>query len=204
MGLGFGKCRLCVQAPVASEIVDVRSLAGKRIVTSFPSLTKKFFDPLDEELGVTTSIRFVSGSVEASCGLGLADGIVDLVETGTTMKAAGLEIVATVLETESVLITNPNSQHKSMVELLKHRIEGYITSKKFVMVTYNTSVEVLEACTKITPGKRSPTITSLTDGGHAVSSLIKKSEITTVMDELHLAGAQDILVFELSNSRFSS
>lgn len=88
MDLGFGKCRLCVQAPVASNITDVKSLAGKRIVTSFPTLTKKFFDPLDEELGVTTNIRFVSGSVEAACGLGLADAVVDLVETGTTMKAS--------------------------------------------------------------------------------------------------------------------
>ncbi|KAL7550966.1 hypothetical protein ACHAWF_014171 [Thalassiosira exigua] len=201
MDLGFGKCRLCVQAPVTSNITDVKSLAGKRIVTSFPSLTKKFFDPLDKEMGVTTSIRYVSGSVEAACGLGLADAVVDLVETGTTMKAAGLEIVATVLHTESVLITNPNSKHKNIVELLKNRIEGYITSKKFVMVTYNCSPDVLAAVTKITPGKRSPTITQLTDGGHAVSSLVKKGDVVKVMDELHAAGAHDILVMELSNSR---
>lgn len=88
MDLGFGKCRLCVQAPVVKGIKDVKDLAGKRIVTSFPVLTKKFFDPLDKELGVTTSIRFVSGSVEAACGLGLADAVVDLVETGTTMKVS--------------------------------------------------------------------------------------------------------------------
>eukprot|EP00581_Thalassiosira_minuscula_P010266 CAMPEP_0183709964 /NCGR_PEP_ID=MMETSP0737-20130205/5878_1 /TAXON_ID=385413 /ORGANISM="Thalassiosira miniscula, Strain CCMP1093" /LENGTH=291 /DNA_ID=CAMNT_0025938185 /DNA_START=153 /DNA_END=1028 /DNA_ORIENTATION=+ len=201
MDLGFGKCRLCVQAPVASNITDIKTLAGKRIVTSFPTLTKKFFDKLDEEMGVTTSIKRVGGSVEAACGLGLADAVVDLVETGTTMKAAGLEIVATVLETESILITNPNTKHKDIVDLLKHRIEGYITSKKFVMVSYNCSKDVLEAVTKITPGKRSPTITQLTDGGHAVSSLVKKSEIVKVMDDLSAAGAADILVFELSNSR---
>jgi ATP phosphoribosyltransferase len=86
MDLGFGKCKLCVQAQISSNITDVRVLAGKRIVTSFPTLTRKFFEPLDKEMGVTTSINFVSGSVEAACGLGLADAIVDLVETGTTMK----------------------------------------------------------------------------------------------------------------------
>jgi ATP phosphoribosyltransferase len=86
MDLGFGKCRLCVQAPVAKGITDVKELAGSRIVTSFPELTKKFFDPLDKERGVKTSVKFVSGSVEAACGLGLADAVVDLVETGTTMK----------------------------------------------------------------------------------------------------------------------
>jgi len=201
MDLGFGACRLCVQAPVASQITDVKDLAGKRIVTSFPTLTKKFFDPIDAEKGVTTSIRFVSGSVEAACGLGLADAVVDLVETGTTMKAAGLEVVGTVLQTESILITNPDSKHKKIVELLKHRIEGYITSKKFVMVSYNCSADILDAVSSITPGKRSPTITALTDGGHAVSSLVSKKEIVRVMDDLHAAGARDILVFELSNSR---
>jgi ATP phosphoribosyltransferase len=105
MDLGFGACRLCVQAPVASMITDVKDLAGKRIVTSFPALTKKFFDPIDAEKGVETTIRFVSGSVEAACGLGLADAVVDLVETGTTMKAAGLEIIATVLETEVSIVS---------------------------------------------------------------------------------------------------
>jgi ATP phosphoribosyltransferase len=94
MDLGFGKCRLCVQAPVISNITDVKMLAGKRIVTSFPNLTKKYFDALDRELGVETKIRFVSGSVEAACGLGLADAVVDLVETGTTMKVCLLRFSA--------------------------------------------------------------------------------------------------------------
>lgn len=86
MDLGFGKCKLCVQAPVAETITDVGVLAGKRIVTSFPELTKQFFGPLDQKKGVETKIKFVSGSVEAACALGLADAVVDLVETGTTMK----------------------------------------------------------------------------------------------------------------------
>ena len=86
MDLGFGKCKLCVQGPVVDKIQNVEELAGKRIVTSFPYLTKQYFDPIDQKKGVTTSINFVSGSVEAACGLGLADAVVDLVETGTTMK----------------------------------------------------------------------------------------------------------------------
>jgi ATP phosphoribosyltransferase len=90
MDLGFGACKLCVQAPSASQITDVQMLAGKRIVTSFPHLTKKFFDLLDAKNvgGTPTSINFVSGSVEVACGLGLADAVVDLVETGTTMKVS--------------------------------------------------------------------------------------------------------------------
>ena len=88
MDLGFGACKLCVQAPVADHITNVEDLAGKRIVTSFTGLTKEFFDPLDAKKGVTTSIKFVGGSVEAACGLGLADAVVDLVETGTTMRVS--------------------------------------------------------------------------------------------------------------------
>ena len=91
--LGFGKCRLCVQAPVASKIADPSALVGGRICTSFPELSKQYFDKLDPNNN--TKVRFVSGSVEAACGLGLADAVVDLVETGTTMKAAGLEVRTT-------------------------------------------------------------------------------------------------------------
>ena len=90
LDLGFGKCKLCVQAPVADQITDVDSLAGKRIVTSFPNITGSFFKEIDEKLGVKTSITYVSGSVEAACGLGLADAVVDLVETGTTMRVRNL------------------------------------------------------------------------------------------------------------------
>jgi ATP phosphoribosyltransferase len=86
MALGFGKCKLCVQAPIANNVTDVSALSGGRIVTSFPFLTEKFFRPFDEAKGVKTHITEVSGSVEAACGLGLADAVVDLVETGTTMK----------------------------------------------------------------------------------------------------------------------
>lgn len=86
MDLGFGKCKLCVQAPVIDKYENAEALAGKRIVTSFPNVTKEFFKQYDEKLGVTTKIRYVGGSVEAACGLGLADAVVDLVETGTTMR----------------------------------------------------------------------------------------------------------------------
>ena len=88
MDLGFGKCKLCVQAPVAQNITDVSTLAGGRIVTSFPDMTKEFFGPIDKEKGTETKVKFVSGSVEAACGLGLADAVVDLVETGTTMRVS--------------------------------------------------------------------------------------------------------------------
>jgi len=202
LDLGFGKCKLCVQAPAANKITDVSMLAGGRIVTSFPDLTRDFFKKYDEEKGVKTQVKFVSGSVEAACGLGLADGVVDLVETGTTMRAAGLEVVADVLETEATLISNPNSGHEDIVALLKRRIEGYITATKYVMVMYNVHDSLLSEAVKITPGKRSPTITTLDDEGlKSVSSLVAKKEVSAKMDALHDLGATDILVINVNNSR---
>merc|ERR1712161_14596 len=202
MDLGFGKCTLCLQAPVTDKVENVESLAGKRIVTSFPNFTKTFFDTYDKKLGVTTNINYVSGSVEAACGLGLADAVVDLVETGTTMRAAGLEIVADVLETEATLVSNPHSKHKDIVNLIKRRVEGYITATKYVMISYNAHNDTISQAMKITPGKKSPTITSLDDISlKAVSCLIKKNEISEKMDKLHDLGATDILTFEISNSR---
>mmetsp|Transcript_23776 Transcript_23776/g.34684 ORF Transcript_23776/g.34684 Transcript_23776/m.34684 type:complete len:297 (+) Transcript_23776:212-1102(+) len=200
--LGFGSCKLCVQAQVSKNIKDASELAGGRIVTSFPELTKKYFAPLDEKKGVKTHVKFVSGSVEAACGLGLADGVVDLVETGTTMRAAGLEVVTEILATEAVLIKNLHSEHSEIADLIKRRIEGFITATKYMMISYNVSVDLLGKASSITPGKKSPTVTGLDDPNFkAVSSLVLKNEVSEKMDELHEIGATDILVFAIANSR---
>ncbi len=88
--LGFGGCKLCVMTRIDSGYEDVASLAGKRVVTSFPQLARQFFERF--ETTAPTMIKYVSGSVEVACSLGLADAVVDLVETGTTMRAAGLHV----------------------------------------------------------------------------------------------------------------
>jgi ATP phosphoribosyltransferase len=112
MDLGFGKCKLCVQAPVLQKITDVEVLAGKRIATSFPDTTKEFFKPIDEKMGTQTDIFFVSGSVEAACGLGLADAVVDLVETGTTMRV------------RTKIICNVIFCNKTLIFLLYRRLDS--------------------------------------------------------------------------------
>ena len=117
------------------------------------------------------------------------------------MQAAGLEVVETVLSTQFVLIGNPHAEHQDIVDLLKRRISGYITSQKYVMVMYNISNDLFEKAVAITPGKKSPTVTSLEDGNSkAVSALILKKDVSKKMDELHDAGATDILVLSMSNS----
>jgi len=203
--LGFGKCKLCVQAPVAANIGSAKELAGKRICTSFPEIAKEFFAPLDKELNITTEVKYVSGSVEAACGLGLASGVVDLVETGTTMRAAGLHVVEEIMGSEAVLISGKNkasSPHATLMKLLCSRIDGYITATKHVMITYNVPKAKLELAVEITPGKSSPTVQNLADENMcSVSSLVLKNEASKKMDELTAIGATAILLFAIENSR---
>lgn len=207
MELGFGKCRLAVQAPISANITDPTTLLGKRIVTSFPNVTEKYFRGLQEQ-GATESacsVKYISGSVEAACGLGLADAIVDLVETGTTMKAAGLEIVSNIMQTQSVLIANKKTPHAELIETIRKRIAGYVTATQYVMVTFNVSRENQEEVCKIAPGKKAPTVTPLDgDGWVSISTLVKKSESHNVLDRLQQAGAEDILVFPITSTRFSN
>ncbi|CAI5740716.1 unnamed protein product [Hyaloperonospora brassicae] len=199
--LGFGRCKLGVQTPVKDGVTSPAQLAGKRIVTSFPEVTRDYFKHLETAETGATKIKYVSGSVEAACSLGLADGVVDLVETGTTMKAAGLELISTILNSEAVLIANPHSLHKELVHLVHQRILGYITATKYKMVTYNVDKEKLEAASKITPGRRSPTVNGLVGGGFAVSAAVEVKDVSEVMDKLHDVGATDIMIFNIDNCR---
>lgn len=111
-------------------------------------------------------------------------------------------MVADILETQAILIVNPKAEHRDLVDLIRRRLDGYITATKYVLVMYNISISLLADAIKITPGKRSPTITSLDDGeSKAVSSLVLAKEVNNIMDRLHDIGATDILVMEIKNSR---
>jgi ATP phosphoribosyltransferase len=217
MDLGFGKCRLQVQVPERGYMTKSSQLVGKNVVTSFTGLTEDYFAKLEGIAGgrkesingtghpvpnLRTKIRFVGGSVEAACALGVADGIVDLVESGETMKAAGLKAVDTVVESTAVLIKSKNPSNPKLVELIAARIRGVITAQKYVLCQYNIRRSSLPKAKTITPGKRAPTITSLDESDWvAVSAMVKKGEIATVMDDLTTVGATDILVLDISNSR---
>ncbi|KAJ7744657.1 ATP phosphoribosyltransferase [Mycena metata] len=207
--LGFGKCALQVQVPEASPIKIVDDLAGKRVVTSFEVLSAQFFGKIDEKSNLSgdqkTKIEYVGGSVEAACALGLADGIVDLVESGDTMRAAGLHAIATLLESEAVLIKSTVPKHPELaplVDLVTSRIAGVIAANKYVVCNYNISRDKLHAATLLTPGCRAPTISPLEEENWvAVNSMVEKKKIAGIMDELVKAGAEDILIFNLDNCR---
>lgn len=200
--LQMGNCRLCLQAPAALVNKPASYFAGKRIVTSFPNLAAKFFTPIDAKCETTTPIQYVSGSVEAACGLGLADAVVDLVETGTTMRAAGLDVVDTLMTTETVLISNPKSRHKHLIHKLVQRVNGYLTALTYQMVVYNVPESRLAEARLITPGIQAPTIMKIgTVGWLGISALVKTKEVSTAMDKLADIGATGIIATQIANCR---
>ncbi|KAI0274288.1 hypothetical protein BGY98DRAFT_994592 [Russula aff. rugulosa BPL654] len=196
--LGFG-------IPATGPIQSVEALAGKRIVTSFEVLAGRFFKEIDDRAGLVgdagTTIEYVGGSVEAACALGLADGI----ESGETMRAAGLRSIATLLQSEAVLIRSTSPKHPHLAPLMDKitaRIAGMIAARKYVVCQYNILRSKLSAATAVTPGRRAPTISPLEDiEWVAVSSMVERATMADVMDQLVSVGAEDILIFNLDNSR---
>lgn len=201
--LNFGKCRLSIEVPVKGEFQTLESLVGKRIVTSFVNTAAKLFAPLDAAAGKKTSIKHVSGSVEAACALGLADGIVDLVETGESMRAAGLHDIHDLMNTQSVLIANKKSKHTDLIQKITSRVRGVITAHQYVLCTYNVERKNLPLTSKITPGRLGPTVSALDshDGWVAVSSMIAIKERGQILDQLTECGATDIMVMAFTNCR---
>ncbi|KAH7364161.1 ATP phosphoribosyltransferase [Rhexocercosporidium sp. MPI-PUGE-AT-0058] len=139
MDLGFGSCKLQVQVPEKGQYVKSSDLIGKNIGTSFVHLAEDYFAALEAEAAVgetngaksgrklKTKIIELSGSVEAACALGVADGIVDLVESGETMKAAGLKAIDTVVSSTAILVKSKNPSNPQLVELIASRIRGVIS-----------------------------------------------------------------------------
>ncbi|KAI1946107.1 ATP phosphoribosyltransferase (ATP-PRTase) (ATP-PRT) [Ophidiomyces ophidiicola] len=208
LDLGFGGCKLQVQVPANGSIQTAGELVGKNVVTSFTGLAESYFAQLEgvskkenDSLNLKTKIKYVGGSVEAACALGVADGIVDLVESGETMKAAGLKAIDTVVDSTAVLVKSHRTTNP-LVDLITSRIQGVINAKKYVLCHYNIPRNLLPQASIITPGKRAPTVTAIEESGWvAVNSMVEKKSIAMVMDELTTVGATDILVLDIANSR---
>ncbi|KAL9057592.1 MAG: hypothetical protein Q9162_002207 [Coniocarpon cinnabarinum] len=234
MDLGFGKCALQVQTPRDRPYEHPSSLIGKNVVTSFTNLSEQYFRKLEKEHStdrnglaevtdgkLRTKLHFASGSVEAACALGVADGIVDLVgkhnlpsagygarrakwvlESGETMRAAGLRAIDTVVSSTAVLVKSKHPSDPTMVNLIASRIRGVITAQSYVLCTYNIRRADKEAAMKITPGKRAPTITSLEDSDWvAVNAMVLRQTMAVTMDRLADIGAEDIIITKVENTR---
>jgi ATP phosphoribosyltransferase len=198
LSLNVGKCRLAICVPDDLEFNDPQQLDGKRIATSFTNVTKNFL----AEHNATAHLVPLSGSVEIMITLGIADVIVDLVETGSTLAANRLKIAHEIGKYETVLIQNKQQRHSEMAQRVIRRLEGVIIARGYSLLEYNIPQENLEAALKITPGFKSPTITPLDDQQwSAVRVMVKSSEITSVMDQLEEIQASAILETPINNCR---
>lgn len=198
LSLGFGATRFRFAAPAGGEL-DVAQLAGKRIATSYPGLVAAHL----ERAGVTARLIKLDGAVESSVRLGVADVIADVVETGSTLRRAGLELFGdAILESEAILIQRRGTGAPEGLELLKRRLGGVMTARNYLMVDYNVSEANLAAACAITPGIDSPTVSPLAKAGWvAVRAMIPRDQAQRIMDELWDTGADGILVTSIHACR---
>ncbi len=199
MSLGFGRSSFRFAAPLESEIKDVDQLAGKRIATAYPVLLQHFLD----EHGIKAGVVKLDGAVETACRLGVADVVCDVVETGTTLRAAGLEIIgAPVLSSEAVLVRREGAEEIPAVAQLRRRLRGVLVARQYVLLDYDCPNELLEKATAITPGLEGPTVSPLqTPGWSAVRAMVAQSDTNRLMDELWELGARAILVTSIHACR---
>ncbi|MBU6386381.1 MAG: ATP phosphoribosyltransferase [Planctomycetes bacterium] len=198
MKLGVGRCKLAVCVPAHGDIQSASDLAGKRVATSFPRTTKRYLD------GHSAPVHLVglNGSVEIMISLGVADAIVDLVETGSTLAANQLRILDIIGEYETVLIQSPLCRDQATADRIVRRLEGVVIARDYSLLEYNIPRSKLSMAESITPGFTSPTVTSLEDPNWcAVRAMVKRKEVITIMERLEQIGAIAILEFSINNCR---
>ena len=199
MPLGFGRSSFRFASPVESDIDRVDRLAGTRIATAYPVLLQRFLD----EQGFKAAVVKLDGAVETACRLGVADAVCDVVETGTTLRAAGLQTIGEpVLQSEAILVRREGAEEIPAVAQLRRRLRGVLVARQYVMLDYDCPNELLEKATSLTPGLEGPTVSPLqTPGWSAVRAMVPQGETNRVMDDLWELGARAILVTKIHASR---
>lgn len=196
--LGIGKCQLAICIPEDNTAREASSFDGMRVATSFPRLTKQYF----KEHGADVHLVHVSGSVEIMISLGVADAIVDVVQTGSTLAANRLRIMAEIGKYETALIQNNTVRHAETADRVVRRLEGVIVAREWSLLEYNIPREKLPAAEGITPGFNSPTVNTLENAEWcAVEVMVRKRDVIDVMDQLEAIGATAILETQITNSR---
>lgn len=196
--LGFGYCQLVIAVPKDSNIESPADLMNARIATSFPESARKFFD----ELGGHPEIVSISGSVEVAPALGVADAIVELTATGSSLQLNDLRPIHTVMESEAVLVANKASladpTKREQIDRLLLRISAVDAASKYKYIMMNAPESALTSIRKVLPGLKAPTVIPLADPGWvAIHTAIREDEFWEKIEQLRAAGASEILVSSL-------
>ena len=198
MALGFGssRFRFAARPGTASTVGD---LTGKRIATSYAGVVRSYL----EEHGIDATVTRLDGAVETSIQLGVADVIADVVETGSTLRQAGLAVFGDViLASEAVLVTRAGTDRPGGVEVFRRRIEGVLVARTYVMMDYDIPTTAVTAAVELTPGIESPTVAPLhREGWSAVRVMVPRNGSQRLMDELYDLGARGILVTDIHACR---
>jgi len=198
LDLGVGHCRLALCVPDDSSIDDPRLLAGRRVATSFPRVTRQWL----AARGAKAHLVDLSGSVEVMVTLGVADAIVDLVETGSTLAANRLRILAEIGRYETVLIQDPRISHPELAERIVRRLEGIVIARSWSLLEYNVPRTRLAEAEAITPGFKSPTVMALEDSNWcAIRAMVRRGEAHAIIERLEAIGAVAMIETRIANCR---
>ncbi len=196
--LGFGGSRFHFAAPVG-RFQQVEQLAGARIATSYAGVVRAYL----AERGIEATVTRLDGAVETSVQLGVADAIADVVETGSTLRHAGLEVFGdVVLSSEAVLVSRAGEGLPEGFEVFRRRLEGVLVARSYVMMDYDITTERVQDAVALTPGIESPTVSPLhKEGWVAVRAMVPRDGAQRLMDELYGLGARGILVTDIHACR---
>src|SRR4051794_11144054 len=198
LSLGMGNWKLAICVPEDTGIRKPADLAGRRIATSFPRVTQTYLDRHKIEAHIVQ----LTGSVEVMITLGVADAIVDLVETGSTLAANRLIVIDELGRYEAALVQNPATTHADLADRVVRRLEGIVIARSYSLLEYNVPEAKLREAEKITPGFESPTISKLEEAGwFSVRAMVKSSQVIEIMEQLEALGATAILETTITNCR---
>jgi ATP phosphoribosyltransferase len=198
LALGVGHCRLAICVPEASSIEHPHQLAGLRVATSFPHCTQQYL----RQHGTEVHLVAIRGSVEVMVALGVADAVVDLVETGSTLAANQLRILDEIGRYQTVLIQNLAQREPQLADRVVRRLEGVVIARSYSLLEYNVPRARLREAEQITPGFNSPTVSALEDPDWcAVRVMVRRHEVIEIMERLEAIGASAILETRITNCR---
>ncbi len=191
--LGFGKCRLSIAIPKDQKYKSIQDLNGKKIATSYSTILSTYL----KKNKITAEIHEISGSVEIAPSIGLADGICDLVSSGSTLFTNGLKEVEVILKSEAILVANKNlkNEQHAILDKLLFRINAVRKSKNTKYIVLNAPNDKLDVICKVLPGMKSPTLLPLAEKGwSSVHSVVEEDQFWEIIEKLKANGAQGILV----------
>jgi ATP phosphoribosyltransferase len=196
--LGFSKCKVSIAVPKSSKAKNLKDLAGQRIATSYPNTVNHFL----AQAGIKANLHIINGSVEIAPNIGLADGICDIVSSGSTLFKNGLKEVEVLLKSEAVLATSPkiSVENQQRIDRLQFRLKSVLRGRESKYILLNAPNDKLDTISTILPGMNSPTILPLArEGWSSVHSVLNKNDFWNVIDELKANGAEGILVCPIEN-----